>query len=126
MPGPEHPYPKDARLRRRPQFRRVLARGEVFPGREVLIRRMDNEAGAARLGISTPRAYGNAVRRNRFRRLVREAFRTLRAELGAHDYLVSPRRHLREPTLEGIRRDLTWTRTANPIPPRSGPRGRKP
>lgn len=126
MRASKHPYPKEARLRRQPQFRRVLAHGEVFPGRQALVRRVANDTGAARLGLSTPRAYGGAVRRNRFRRLAREAFRALRGQLGAYDYLVSPRRHLREPTLEGLREDLGRTRTAAPAPaqPRR-PRRRK-
>ena len=119
MPAPEHPYPKEARLRRRPEFRRVLSEGEVHPGRQALVRRAPNALGSARLGIATPRAYGNSVRRNRFRRLAREAFRRLRAELGAYDYLVSPRRHLVEPTLAGLVADLSRTRHARPAPTRT-------
>ncbi len=68
--------------------------------------RSESEAGAPRLGIATPRRYGGAVRRNRFRRLVREAFRELAAQLGSFDYMVSPKRSLREPTLDGLRGDL--------------------
>ena len=50
------------------------------------------EGGRPRLGVAAPRAYGGAVRRNRFKRLVREAFRSLRADLGAVDVFVAPRR----------------------------------
>ena len=112
-------YPRTARIRRPADFRRLLRAGEVFPGREVLVRRVPNEHGEARLGIAAPRRYGPAVRRNRFRRLVREAFRAVRAELGAYDYFVSPRRHLTEPTLLGIRADLVSTRTRRPAPRRA-------
>ena len=111
-------YPKAARLLRKGCFRRVLSRGEVHPGRQALVRRLGNERGRARLGISTPWRYGKAHRRNRFRRLVREAFREIQTELGAYDYLVSPRRGLAEPTLDGITRDLIRTLTATPAPPR--------
>jgi ribonuclease P protein component len=111
-------YSKAARLRRKGEFRGVLDRGQVYPGRQALVRRLATRRGRARLGISTPRAYGKAVRRNHFRRLVREAFRQVRLELGSYDYVVSPRRHLVDPTLEGIRADLLSTLTATPAPPR--------
>ena len=120
MTTPSEPparFPTSARVRRAGTFRNLL-RGAVFPGRECLVRRAPNRAGHARLGIAAPRRYGGAVRRNRFRRLVREAFRREAANLGSFDYLVSPRKHLREPTLEGIRADLASTRHRKPAPPR--------
>jgi ribonuclease P protein component len=99
-------YPKEARLRLRRDFHRLVGNARIYPGRECLVRVMDNDCGQARVGMAAPRRYGNAVRRNRFRRLVREAFRDLRGELGAVDLLVSPRKQLEEPTLAGIRADL--------------------
>lgn len=111
-------YPKSARLRQREEFRRMLSKGEVFPGQEVLVRRLPNDTGRSRLGISTPRRYGRAVQRNRLRRLVREAFRHLGDELGSYDYLVSPRKGLVTPTLAGVRRDLGSTTTRTPLAPR--------
>jgi ribonuclease P protein component len=51
-----------------------------------------NEAGEARLGMAVGlRAVGNAVRRNRIRRLIRESFRMHRQELPAVDILVTAR-----------------------------------
>jgi len=99
-------YPKRARLRSKPQFLRVLGGGRIFPGRECLVRIVANDLGFARLGMAAPRKYGNAIRRNRFRRLVRAAFRELRDELGGVDLFVAPRRGLVEPTLAGLRADL--------------------
>ena len=111
-------FPKEARLRGAKTIRPVLARGDVFPGRQVIVRRLANAEGHARLGMAAPRGYGGAVRRNRFRRLAREAFRAHAPELGAFDFFMTPRRGLAEPTLEGLTADLLRTRTARPAPPR--------
>jgi ribonuclease P protein component len=99
-------YPKRLRLVRRAQILPVLRKGRVHAGRECVVRLLANDLGHPRLGLSTPRQYGNAVRRNRFRRLAREAFRSLQAELGPVDVFVVPRRGLVTPTLEGLRADL--------------------
>ncbi len=47
---------------------------------------------APRLGITVTRKVGNAVRRNRIKRLVREWFRTYSRELGACDVVVVAKR----------------------------------
>ena len=53
---------------------------------------LGNETGEARLGMAVGlRAAGNAVRRNRIRRLIRESFRMHRQELPAVDILVTAR-----------------------------------
>ncbi|MDJ0520452.1 MAG: ribonuclease P protein component [Planctomycetota bacterium] len=114
-------YPRHVRLRRRAQFQRVLREGLVYPGRECVVRILANELGFARLGMAAPRQYGNAVRRNRFRRLVRAAFREQQEQLDGVDVFVAPRRGLREPTLEGIAADLATApqraRKSRPRPP---------
>ncbi len=103
---PSHAYPKSRRLRLDRDFAPVRARGRRYVGKEASIRTVANDLGLARLGLSTSRKYGDAVRRNRFRRLAREAFRSLASRLPARDLLVEPRRDLGEPTLEGLRRDF--------------------
>ena len=51
-----------------------------------------NEAGEARLGMAVSvRAAGNAVNRNRLRRLIRESFRMHRQEMPAVDVFVAAR-----------------------------------
>jgi len=51
-----------------------------------------NETGEARLGMAVGiRVAGNAVQRNRIRRLIRESFRMHRQEMPAVDILVTAR-----------------------------------
>jgi ribonuclease P protein component len=70
------------------------------------VRWVKNALGHARLGLATPRRYGGAVRRNRFRRVARAAFRAVASRLESLDVLVEPRLDLEEPTLAGITADL--------------------
>ena len=117
-PKPSYRLRKRARMRQRTSFHLVTAKGDVFPGREVVVRRVRNDVGIPRIGCAVPQGYGSAVRRNRFRRLVREAFRHRQDRLGPFDFLVSPKRSLKRPTMAGIGYDLDRTLTKKPAPPR--------
>lgn len=71
----------------------VFERGAKLAGREVILwslRRADGTG--ARFGLSVPRKLGPAVRRNRLKRLLREAFRLNRSRLDPRaDIVAYPR-----------------------------------
>ncbi len=82
-----------ARAMRRADFARVTGSGRRVSTRYFLVfleRRYDD--GPARLGITVTRKVGNAVRRNRIKRLVREWFRLRKPLLGARDIVVIAKR----------------------------------
>ena len=65
---------------------------------------LPNEAGAPRLGIAASQKIGNAVTRNRAKRLVRELFRSHKP-LRAIDIVVIPRREMLDASWPNIEAD---------------------
>lgn len=59
------------------EFRRAYARGKSYVTPLVVVYVVKNRRKEARVGITTSKKVGNAVQRNRSRRVIREAFRAL-------------------------------------------------
>jgi ribonuclease P protein component len=85
-------FPKQLRLLSRTDFRRVYEhRCAVNDGVLRLLGRL-NELPHARIGLSVSRQCGNAVIRNRWKRLLREAFRLSREQMPSGlDFIAIPR-----------------------------------
>jgi ribonuclease P protein component len=58
-------------------FRRIYNRGKSFVTPLVVVYVMKRKGSQVRVGITTSKKIGNAVERNRSRRVIREAFREL-------------------------------------------------
>ena len=87
-------FPKKKRLVSNSQFKAVLARGRRRSNGVLMLYMMENELEYSRLGVSVGKSYGNAVVRNRLKRLMREAFRQNQQRIPVgFDYvlMISPR-----------------------------------
>lgn len=69
------------RLTERAQFLHVQRLGRRYSVESFVVYALPNALGYSRLGITTSRKVGNAVRRNRWRRLIREAYRCNKPQL---------------------------------------------
>lgn len=86
------------RLLRASEFERVFAARNSVGNSHFVLYGAANDVGFARLGITVSRRVGNAVARNRWKRLLREAFRLSQHELPSLD-LVCVARAPEPPTL---------------------------
>jgi ribonuclease P protein component len=111
-------FGKEKRLVSSKQFKAVLARNLRVSNAMLTLYMAENECGYPRLGVSIGRTCGNAVVRNRWKRLLREAFRQNQNKIPAgFDYLVmisyqwlkkvnqSPRskKAVKQPTFEQVK-----------------------
>jgi len=76
-------FPRSARVRKRPDFKRIQSQGRrIYTAHFVLLIRArspsESAVKSARVGVTVSRRVGSAVVRNRAKRLVREAFRATR------------------------------------------------
>ena len=95
-------FTKADRLLTPGDFKRVYERKCSVSNAWLIVYGWKNELGHARLGLSVSRKVGNAVARNRCKRLLREAFRLSREGLPANlDLIVIPR-SARLPDLPGL------------------------
>ena len=83
----------DEHVRKRADFELIYKTGFKRSGRLMTMFTRDREAGRARLGIAATRKMGEAVERNRAKRLVRELFRHHKPAEGI-DVVVVPRREM--------------------------------
>jgi ribonuclease P protein component len=90
---PDERFPKSAHLRSGNDFERVYAAQTYAADGVLVINGCRNDVGETRLGLSISRKYGCAVVRNRWKRLIREAFRKSRSALPVGwDLVVRPKR----------------------------------
>ena len=66
-------------------FRRVYARGKVYTDPALVTYVLKNRAGICRIGITASKKIGNAVQRNRARRVIRAATEMLPGIAGGYD-----------------------------------------
>ncbi|MCD0460895.1 ribonuclease P protein component [Roseiconus lacunae] len=100
-----HTFPKAKRVTRGSEFTLILRRGTCAADNCLVVFAIPQEALLAqktsptqdrsdrRLGVTIPKKTGNAVVRNRWKRLIRESFRTQQDRIPTgYDFIVRPKK----------------------------------
>ncbi len=96
-------FSRKERLRKQKEFQQVFDKGERYGNDQLKIFALSNGDSVSRLGLVVGRKFGNAPRRNRFKRILREAYRLNKSLLSnGVDIIVIPRPGLTELTLRAI------------------------
>lgn len=104
---PDHTFPQHVRLKTPAQFKAVYDRKRSVSDGVLVVYAAANGLPHPRVGLSVSRKVGNAVVRNRWKRLLREVFRLNRHTLPPGlDFILIPRSGQTEPTLEAITASL--------------------
>ncbi len=105
--SPRLDYPRACRLIRRGDFDAVYRAGRRKSSREFTIFLRPNDLGVSRFGWSIKKTLGNAVRRNRIRRRLREIVRLHRQEIApGWDIVIHPRGSVATASFSAVSEDL--------------------
>jgi ribonuclease P protein component len=124
-------FDKGLRLRQRTEFQHVFDTGVRIRGRFFTILVAPGRTGRSRLGLVASRKLGDAVRRNRAKRLIRELFRRSQNSAGPTrvDMVVIPRAELFTAAFAALEEDYRTViarsipRLGSVRPADRGPRG---
>ena len=106
MTRDEARFPKSRRVLRPGDFARIARRRITVSDACLVVQGDANGGGECRLGLAVSRRVGPAVVRNRWKRLLREAFRLERSRLPRGVDLVVRPREVPPPSLADLRREL--------------------
>ena len=89
-------WPRERRITRRAEYTACYDGGERrYTKNFVVFARRSGIAGSGRLGLAVTKKCGNAVARNRIKRVLRAFFRLHQHEMPCMDIVVTPKKHLR-------------------------------
>ena len=88
-------YPKENRLLSKKDFKAVFKAKNRFECKHFILNYAFFDKSIQKLGITIPKSYGCAAKRNYFKRITRELFRLNRGQLPSNIHLnISPKKSL--------------------------------
>lgn len=101
-------FPKKARIRKQHEYQLFRKLAKRYLGLVTILEYRKGRFPYPRLGITVSKKYGRAHARNRFKRLIREAFRLIRPSLPAYlEIHALPRAYKENLFLKDVIKDFT-------------------
>ena len=95
------------------EFRRIYSRGASFVSPYFVLYVLGGRQETVKMGITVSKKIGNAVERNRSRRVIREAFRSVAKDIDeSYDFVFVARsktKYLKSTYIEKVMRDMMQT-----------------
>jgi len=102
-------FPKKIRVTKRSHYKWMCYGSVRRVGKYIVIDLKKNSLDFSRLGITVSKRFGDSHKRNYFKRVVREAFRTNRRKLlHGHDFNVRPRSYAHKADTNDIINELLF------------------
>jgi ribonuclease P protein component len=99
--------PREERIRKRNDFERVFREGSRISAGPVYARYVPNGLAFTRMAVAVPTGFGKAARRNRARRLLKEAYRLNKHEMpGGLDIIFLPGYDWNNPPLRSLEESM--------------------
>jgi ribonuclease P protein component, eubacterial len=100
---------KTVSIKKNYEFTRLFKKGSFYVGKFMVVYVLNNRKNTERLGISLSSKFGNSVKRNREKRLIRENYRLLEDYLkDGKDIVISARQTEKLPEFSEIKREMKY------------------